>query len=58
MYSIIIGMKIKDFFDTIPYEYNNIQVFSKEQRLVYYNLLVYRYEKVLLPIYNKLNNKK
>lgn len=50
--------KIKDFFDTIPYEYNNIQVFSKEQRLVYYNLLVYRYEKVLLPIYNKLNNKK
>ena len=36
--------KIKDFFDTIPYEYNNIQVFSKEQRLVYYNLLVYRYE--------------
>lgn len=50
--------KIKDFFDTIPYEYNNIQVFSKEQRSVYYNLLVYRYEKVLLPIYNKLNNKK
>ncbi len=46
--------KIKDFFDSIPYEINDIQVFSNEQKVIYYKLLEYRYNFILLETYKKL----
>ena len=49
--------KIKELFDKIPKEYNNISVLSEQQRKLYYKSLEYKYEKVFKPIYNKLINK-
>lgn len=53
-----IDMKsIKELFDSIPMEYDNLSVLSKEQRKLYYKSLEYKYEKVFKPIYEKLNKK-
>ena len=46
--------KIKEIFDNIPSEYNNFSIISDEQRTLYYESLVYKYNKVFKPIYNKL----
>lgn len=46
--------EIKKIFDEIPSEYNGEKVFSKNQKEFYYRILEYRYNKVLMPIYNKL----
>lgn len=46
--------KINEIFNEIPLEYNGISVFSEAQRKLYLKILIYRYEKVFLPIYNKL----
>ena len=51
-------IKIKDMFESIPNEYNGLTVLSKTQKEFYYQSLVYKYEKVLKPIYNKLLEKK
>ena len=47
--------KIKEIFDDIPLEYNNLPVLSKEQRELYYKSLIYKYENVFKPIYDKLS---
>ena len=46
--------KIKELFDNIPFEYNNLMVFSEFQRKLYFESLKYKYENVLKPIYDKL----
>lgn len=49
--------KIKELFNEIPEEYNNLKVFSKAQREYYLDSLIYKYDNVLLPVYNELLNK-
>ena len=46
--------KIEDIINSIPSEYNGLPVISDIQRKFYLKSLKYRYENVLLPIYNKL----
>lgn len=46
--------KIKELFDNIPFEYDNLMVFSEHQRKFYYESLRYKYENVFKPIYDKL----
>ena len=46
--------KIKEIFDNIPEYHNTLQVLSKEQKKLYYNSIVYKYENVFKPIYEKL----
>lgn len=50
--------KIKELFDDIPLKYNNIPVLSTQQRCLYYESLVYKYENVFKPVYNKLIKEK
>ena len=50
-------LKIKQIFDEIPETYDNITIFSKIQKEAYYKVLTYKLEKVLTPVYNKLNHK-
>lgn len=45
---------IKELFDSIPLECDSLPVLSEQQRELYYKSLVYKYEKVFEPIYNKL----
>ena len=56
-----LGMEIwtqkKEIFDNIPSVYNNFSVLSDEQRTLYYESLVYKYNKVFKPIYAKLMEK-
>lgn len=47
--------KIKEIFDSIPEEYNGYIIMDKVQKEFYLKLLEYRYENVLLPLYEKLN---
>ena len=49
--------EIENLFNEVPLEYNGIPVFSKEQRDFYYKSLVYKYENVLKPGYEKLIKK-
>ncbi len=49
--------RIKELFDNIPSNYNNLPVLSNQQRKLYYESLVYKYEKILKPVYNKLSLK-
>ena len=49
--------KIKEVFDNIPAIYNELPVLSKQQKDLYYESLVYKYENVLKPVYNKLLEK-
>ena len=46
--------KIANIFDEIPEEYNGLPVLSKMQKIYYLKSLKYRYDNVLVPIYNKL----
>ena len=46
--------KIADIFNELPEEYMGLQVLSEMQKTYYFKSLEYRYENVLLPIYNKL----
>lgn len=46
---------IKELFEQIPLEYNNITVLSKQQRDLYYKSLEYKYNNVFKVIYDKLN---
>lgn len=46
---------IKKIFDEIPEEIDGVYVISKNKKELYYKMLEYRYNKVLLPIYNELN---
>jgi len=47
--------KIKEIFDNIPSNYDNLDILTKEQKELYYQSLIYKYEKVFTPIYNKLS---
>lgn len=49
--------KIKQIFFELPTEFEGLTVLSEIQREFYLNTIVYRYEKILLPVYNKLLNK-
>ena len=46
--------KITNIFDEIPEEYNELPVLSEMQKTYYLKSLEYRYNNVLIPIYNKL----
>lgn len=46
--------KIKEIFDNIPEEYDGYVIMDKVQKEFYLKLLEYRYENVLLPVYEKL----
>lgn len=45
---------IKEFFDSIPEEDNGYLILSKIQRLFYVKALQYKYDNILVPVYNKL----
>lgn len=46
--------KIKKLFDDIPSMESDIPVLSQQQKDFYYQSLVYKYEKVFKPVYDKL----
>lgn len=46
--------KIKNIFDELPVEYNGLPVLSKMQKTYYLKSLEYKYNNVLIPVYNKL----
>ena len=46
--------KIKSIFDEIKEEYNDLPVLSKMQKTYYLKSLEYKYNNVLIPVYNKL----
>ena len=48
--------KIEDIFNEIPSEYNGMLIISDMQRKFYLESLRYKYNNVLLPVYNKLND--
>lgn len=50
--------KIKELFASIPSSYDDLPVLTDSQRKLYYESIVYKYEHVLKPIYNKLNESK
>ena len=45
---------IISIFDEVPEEYNGLPVLSKIQKEYYLKALKYRYDNVLVPVYNKL----
>ena len=47
---------INKIFNEVPEEYDGITILSEIQKNFYLKVLKYRYEKVFLPIYNKLIN--
>lgn len=47
-------LDIQAIFNELPEKYNKLPVLSKIQKDFYMKALKYKYEKVLLPIYNKL----
>ena len=50
--------KIKELFASIPSSYDDLPVLTDSQRKLYYESIVYKYEHILKPIYNKLNQNK
>lgn len=48
--------KIKDIFNNIE-KYNDLTVLSKPQKRYYLKVLEYRYNNILLNVYNKLKSK-
>ena len=46
--------KISNIFNGLPEEYNGLPVLSKIQKAYYLKSLEYKYNNVLIPIYNKL----
>ncbi len=49
-------LDIQAIFNELPEKYNKLPVLSKIQKDFYMKALKYKYEKVLLPIYNKLTS--
>lgn len=49
--------KITDMFNSIPQEYNGLPILSNVQKKYYLRSLEYKYNNILLPIYNKLLEK-
>lgn len=49
--------KISNIFNEIPEEYNGLPVLSKIQKTYYLKSLEYKYNNILIPIYNKLIEK-
>ncbi len=45
---------IKNIFDELPDEYNELTVLSRMQKIYYLKTLRYRYNNVLIPVYEKL----
>lgn len=50
--------KIKNIFEQLPEEINGIKTISNKQKEVYYRILEYRFNNILLPSYNKVIKKK
>ena len=48
---------IFQFIQSIPDEYNGITIMNQKQKEFYYKSIVYKYEKVFKPIYEKIINK-
>ncbi|MBQ7140346.1 MAG: CtkA family protein [Bacilli bacterium] len=46
--------KIKDIFNEIPEKYNDLPVLSEIQKEYYLKSLEYKYNNILIPIYNKI----
>lgn len=46
--------KISNIFDDIPEKYNETIILSKIQKLYYLKTLEYRFDNILIPIYNRL----
>lgn len=46
--------KIKNIFNEIPEEINGIETISNQQKEVYYKILEYRFNNILLPTYKKM----
>lgn len=46
--------KITDIFENIPEEYKGLPILSKIQKEYYLKSLKYKYDNVLVPVYNKL----
>lgn len=46
--------KIKNIFNEIPEEINGIETISNQQKEVYYKILEYRFNNILLPTYKKI----
>lgn len=46
--------KITNIFDDIPEKYNETIILSKIQKLYYLKTLEYRFDNILIPIYNRL----
>ena len=49
--------KIRNIFKDIPQEENNITIMSNIQREFYLKVMEYRYENVLIPVYNQIIDK-
>mgnify|MGYP000863363084 FL=1 len=47
---------IKEVINEIPEKYNGLEIMSKEMKEFYIRLLEQRYEKILLPSYEKVIN--
>lgn len=48
--------KITNIFNEIPEEYNKLPVLSKAQKTYYLKSLKYKYDNILLPVYNTLKD--
>lgn len=46
--------KISNIFDELPEEHNGLPILSKTQKMYYLKSVKYKYDNVLIPIYNKL----
>ena len=46
--------KITSIFEEIPEEYNGLAVLSGTQKTYYLKSLEYKYDTILIPVYNKL----
>lgn len=48
--------KIKDIIYSVPCEYENIRVLSDKQKELYFKSVVYKYEKIFKPVYDKIKS--
>lgn len=46
--------KIKDIIYSVPDNYKEVRISSKIVKDFYYQLVEYRYSKILYPVYNRL----
>lgn len=49
--------KIENIFNDIPSKYKNLPVISEIQKKYYLKSLKYKYDNILMPVYNKLSNR-